>query len=206
MAGAGQGDPSRAALRAALLARRRALAEADVLAASAHLAEAVRGSRAWRDADTIAAFVGVRNEPHTAALLEAALAEGKALWLPAMRGGVIAFARVRSLDALAPAPFGLVEPVAAPGEVTLGELAPPLVLVPGLAFSSAGARIGFGRGHYDRALAPLRTRDDCVRMGVAFAAFVDPPEGAIPMAAHDVPMHQLATEHGVVDCRAPQPR
>ena len=34
-------------------------------------------------------------------------------------------------------------------------------------------------------------------MGLCFAAFLDPPEGPIPMDDHDVPMHQVATELGI---------
>jgi 5-formyltetrahydrofolate cyclo-ligase len=195
----------RVALRGALLRRRAALSDVDVEHMSHGLAEQVRGTAAWRHAPSIAGFFGVRREPHTVALLESALALGKSLWLPAVRGDHLAFFQVHALSQLAPAPFGLMEPTGAPGEpaLTLGELAPALVLVPGLAFARTGARIGFGRGHYDRALAPLRDRDDCVRMGLCFAAFLDPPEGPIPMAAHDVPMHQLATELAQLDC-APQ--
>ncbi|MBC8068029.1 MAG: 5-formyltetrahydrofolate cyclo-ligase [Deltaproteobacteria bacterium] len=184
------------ALRAALLARRGAQDEVAVEQRSQALTAVVHASDAWRHAPSIAAFYGVRREPHTVALLTSVLALGKALWLPAVRGDRLAFFRVRALSELAPAPFGLMEPIGAPGEPerSLGELAPALVLVPGLAFSRSGARIGFGRGYYDRALAPLRARTDCTRMGIGFDAFLDPPEGPIPMAAHDVPMHAVATE------------
>jgi 5-formyltetrahydrofolate cyclo-ligase len=160
----------------------------------------VRASKAWRDAGVVAAFYGVRREPHTAPLIDAAIAEGKELWLPAVQGHALAFARVRAIDELVAAGFGLREPVPAADARSLGALAPSLVLVPGLGFAKSGARIGFGRGHYDRALAPLWRRRECVRMGVCFASFVDPPEGVIPMDAHDVPMHQLATELGIIVC------
>ena len=190
----------RIALRAALLQRRRALSDDEVERASRALVEHVRSASAWRNAGVVAAFYGVRREPHTAPLLDAAIAEGKELWLPAVQGHGLAFARVHSIDELVAAGFGLREPVVPAGAPSLGALAPALVLVPGLGFAKSGARIGFGRGHYDRALAPLRARDECVRMGVCFASFVDPPEGVIPMDDHDVPMHQLATERGIIDC------
>ncbi|HWB77537.1 MAG TPA: 5-formyltetrahydrofolate cyclo-ligase [Nannocystaceae bacterium] len=190
----------RTALRAALLQRRRALGDDEVERASRALALHVRASAAWQRARVVAAFYGVRREPHTAPLLDLAIADGKALWLPVVRDHGLVFARVQSTDELVAAGFGLREPVAPAGAPSLGALAPALVLVPGLAFGKSGARIGFGRGHYDRALAPLRNDAECVRMGVCFASFLDPPEGVIPMDDHDVPMHHVATELGIIDC------
>jgi 5-formyltetrahydrofolate cyclo-ligase len=185
----------RARLREALLRRRRALGDDEVESASRSIVDIVCSSAAWRDASVVAAFYGVRQEPHTAPLLLATIAAGKELWLPAVRGHALAFGRVHALDDLVPATFGLFEPAIA--TTSLAELAPSLVLVPGLGFATSGARIGFGRGFYDRALAPLRERDACVRMGMCFATFLDPPEGPIPVLLHDVPMHQIATELGI---------
>ena len=41
-----------------------------------------------------------------------------------------------------------------------------VVVVPGLAFTADGRRLGQGGGHFDRFL--LRLRPDCLRIGVAF--------------------------------------
>lgn len=194
-------DDAKAALRAALRARRAALAPADVARGSASLTEALLGHPAWSAARSIAAFVGVRGEPDTWALLHDAWSRGVEVWLPWVRGDALAFVRTVDRAQLVPGCFGLLEP--APGTEpprALAEVAPPLVLVPGLGFGRDGARIGFGRGYYDRALGPLRDRADVLRLGVAFRTFVDPIEGLIPMDAHDVPMHALVTDAGVIAC------
>lgn len=186
-------DDSRATLRRRLRERRAALPVEVVERDGALLCAAVIASAPWQAARSIAAFVGVRGEPPTRALLEAAWAAGKSLVLPRVRGDALEFVEVRGLDDLGAGGFGLVEPTSASSQ-PLAAFAPALVLVPGLAFGSRGERIGFGRAYYDRALAPLRDRSDVRRVGVCFASFFDPEEGTIPMAAHDVPMHAVITE------------
>lgn len=194
-------DAHRSALRRALIERRRSVEPIAIATASLALANHLIASDAWRNARTIAAFVGVRGEPDTAALIDAAWQSGKAVWVPRVQADAMAFVQTHSRDRWITAGFGLREP--APDEReprSIADIAPDLVLVPGLAFSSAGARIGFGRAYYDRALAEVRDRRDIVRMGVCFAAFLDPIEGRIPMATHDVEMHAVATERGIVIC------
>jgi 5-formyltetrahydrofolate cyclo-ligase len=71
--------------------------------------------------------------------------------------------------------------------------APDVVIVPGLAFTSAGQRLGQGGGWYDRFLASVR--DDCVTIGVAFAPqIVD----ELPTEAHDVALDVIVTDAGVL--------
>ena len=67
-----------------------------------------------------------------------------------------------------------------------------VVLVPGVAFTAGGARLGRGGGHYDRLLAALPP--NCVRVGVGFSCQLAP---VLPVASHDVRMHALLTERGL---------
>lgn len=204
-------SPQKNALRRALRARRATLDPATSATASAALTTAILAHPAWQAARSVAAFVGVRGEPDTRPLLEAALAEGRALWLPRVLhgpSGLSELVAVHDLTVLAPAGFGLLEPARRPSEATLPSVTADspldLVLLPGLAFSRAGARLGFGAGHYDRLLAPAARSPTPVRMGIAFATFLDPHEGTLPIEAHDVAVHFVATETGVHRC-APAP-
>ena len=205
-------SPAKTALRRALRARRSAQYPAAHPSASFALTAQIQSHPAWQSARAIAAFVGVRGEPDTRPLLEAALAEGRSLWLPRVLHGTDGLSELvltTSLDHLAPAGFGLLEPSPQPDEHTLSTVGPDsgldLILVPGLAFSSAGARIGFGAGHYDRLLAPCADHPSPVRMGLCFHAFFDPPEGPIPTADHDITMHWIATERAVHRGRLTEP-
>ena len=79
---------------------------------------------------------------------------------------------------LAPAALGIPAPAAELPVIPPQEL--DLVLVPGLAFTEAGTRLGYGGGYYDRFL-PL-----CTRARVAAAAFAEQMLPHVPTDEHDV--------------------
>lgn len=66
-----------------------------------------------------------------------------------------------------------------------------VVVVPGLAFTPDGHRLGQGGGHYDRFLA--RLRPECVTIGVCFAEQVCE---RLPAEAHDVRVDVVVTDAG----------
>ena len=68
-------------------------------------------------------------------------------------------------------------------------------LVPGMAFDATGARVGRGRGFYDRVLADRRT--DSIAIGVTLD---DRVVGPITVLAHDQKVDMLATETSVRAC------
>lgn len=64
-----------------------------------------------------------------------------------------------------------------------------VVVVPGLAFTVDGRRLGQGGGHYDRFLR--RLRPDCVTIGAAFAEQL---VADLPTDPHDVTLTHVATD------------
>lgn len=197
-------DPTKAALRAALLHRRRQRDPEDIAGLSATMLGHLLRHPLWQHARGVAAFVGVKGEPDTWGLLAATLAERKRLWLPRMENSEIAFVPVLDLREVAPGGFDLLEPKPRAGQVTLkaplASAGIDLVLVPGLGFARDGGRIGFGKGHYDRALAPVRDQAAPLRVGVCFDDDLDPAEGPIPREPQDVPMHWVVTPGGLHRC------
>ncbi len=191
-------------VRRRILAWRKALSPQEIERRSRWLTRLVIEHPLWAEARGVAAFVGVRGEPDTRALLEATLAAGKLLWLPRVSDdrARIEFHRVDSLAALVPGVMGLLEPPA--GEVERLDTAEglELIVVPGLAFDRAGRRLGFGRGHYDRVLTPMRGRGVPARVGVCFEAALEPDGAPIPVGEHDVPMHWVMTEERRLSCAA----
>jgi 5-formyltetrahydrofolate cyclo-ligase len=114
----------------------------------------------YREATTVMAFVGSRGEPDTESLFARVAAEGKTLVLPKVDGERIV---PRLLGpGLAPGTFGIPEPQGEP----VAPIGLDLVIVPGLAFTPDGRRLGQGGGHYDRLLAELP--HSCATVGVCF--------------------------------------
>lgn len=68
---------------------------------------------------------------------------------------------------------------------------PDVVVVPGLAFTAAGQRLGQGGGWYDRYLVEIR--DDCVTVGVCFREQL---LTEIPTETHDVAVDVVVTDEG----------
>lgn len=80
---------------------------------------------------------------------------------------------------------------------------PDLLLVPLVAVTLAGVRLGQGRGYYDRALAALRQRHKAMgrpvlAIGLAWECQIAP---ALPADAWDMPLDFIATPARLVDCR-----
>ncbi len=104
-----------------------------------------------RRAATVAAYVSIGTEPGTSLLLDALREAGKRVILPVVLPDLDLDWAVHD-GVLAPARRGLLEPT---GPRLGGDAiaTADAVLVPGLAVSAEGVRMGRGGGCYDRALA-----------------------------------------------------
>ncbi len=176
------------------LRRRLRAARPDPASQSAQSA-AIRGHLLdWlrrRGEKTIALFAPLPGEPDLLDLTR--LLPEKRWLLPRIDGQTLAFHSIGGLHALPPGPFGIAEPPADCPCVKIREI--DHFLCPGLGFAPDGARLGRGKGYYDRALSAART--DAFRTGAAFhEQLVD----AIPAEPHDLPMHHLATPDGILPC------
>ena len=87
-------------------------------------------------------------------------------------------------------PFGIREPASHAPVRALGDI--DVFLVPGVAFTRDGKRLGRGGAYYDLSLA--RRGPHAVTIGIAFECNVLPE---VPTEAHDVAMDFLATQIGV---------
>lgn len=135
-------------------------------------------------------YDAIASEVPTRAIAARALARGLALAYPRIIRGELALALHRATpEELAPGTLGILEPspsapAAAPADCAL-------VLLPGLAFDRHGARLGWGRGHYD---ATFASAPDQVRAGVAYESQL---VENIPTDEHDLHVHFIVTEAGV---------
>jgi 5-formyltetrahydrofolate cyclo-ligase len=158
----------------------------------ARAGEALAAHAAALGPGPIAAFVGIRGEPPTVALLAALRERGVRVLLPLLRpdydlewadyGG--------DPDALAEGLRGVLQP-AGPSLGLEAIAGAALVLAPALAVDRAGRRLGQGGGSYDRALA--RTKAP-----VLAVVFDDELLDEVPAEEHDRPVSGTLTPAGGV--------
>ena len=133
---------------------------------------------------TVLAFSPLPGEVNIEPLLHELDAEGR-LVLPRVDGWGLSLHRVASPGLLGRGAHGIAEPGPDLPRATPGEI--QTVLVPGLGFTEAGARLGRGGGYFDRLLPTLGAR----RVGVCFSLQVLPD---LPTEEHDAPVDIVVHE------------
>ncbi|WP_333713508.1 5-formyltetrahydrofolate cyclo-ligase [Yoonia sp.] len=74
-------------------------------------------------------------------------------------------------------------------------MVPQILIVPLVAFTRAGGRLGYGGGFYDRTLEQLRAAQPTMAIGFAYAAQEDPD---LPLEPTDQPLDLIVTEQGII--------
>jgi 5-formyltetrahydrofolate cyclo-ligase len=144
-------------------------------------------------AKTVMYYIDVRSEVRTRHALPFALAQGKKIIVPWCNDrGELELFHLENMDELAVGMYKILEPKqelrALPAkQVEVKEL--DLVMVPGVAFDRTGARMGHGKGYYDKLLEHARL--DAPLVALAFECQLFPE---IPTAAHDIFMDRIITE------------
>lgn len=167
------------ALRQQIREQKRAMTEAQIQAASAILAEKFAASEQYRQAKTIYGYLPYNQEVRTVPMLERAIREGKRVAVPKVFGEEMKFIYMDDLSLVEKGYAGIPEPVA-DGPVADDPTA--LVLMPGLAFTTAGDRMGYGGGFYDKFLA---AQPDHPTVALCYGFQVVP---ALPTEEFDIPV------------------
>ncbi|HZC26407.1 MAG TPA: 5-formyltetrahydrofolate cyclo-ligase [Actinopolymorphaceae bacterium] len=139
-------------------------------------------------AGTIAAYYSVGSEPSTRSLVFALWKQGHYVVLPVLLpDGELDWASYEGPDSLAPGSRGLLEPTEPRrGADTVARA--DVVIVPALAVSRSGMRLGRGGGSYDRALARVGEQVPTIAL-----VYDDELLGSVPSAPHDQPVRAVAT-------------
>ncbi len=139
----------------------------------------------------IAGYWPTHDECDPRPLMTALSAQGHRICLPVITGKnqPLEFSTYTMGDALVSGMYDI--PAPAP---TAARVQPDIVLVPLLAFDSAGQRLGYGGGYYDRTLAALRAQQKIMAVGIAYAGQELP---ALPAHDGDQCLDAVLTEAGV---------
>ena len=168
-------------------------------------------SELYRNSEIIFAFLPGKNEIDVTGIITKALADGKQAALPRVISGTadMNFYYIRKEIPLevqcTPGAYGIREP--GPDTVIVPVSAFPfgaVVIVPGLAFSTGGDRLGKGKGFYDRYFARVAAAQKtgtaffpAVRAGCCFSfQIVD----RVPSGPFDVSVTHIITETGIMSC------
>lgn len=170
-------------LRKSVTTRVKLLPGAYRAAASRSIAEQVLASGEYRAAKRIFLYIGMPTEPDTAGIIEAALSDGKDVYVPKCisRTEMLAV-RIKSTADLVPGAYGIPEPTDL--SETIGPDTIDLILVPCVSAWTDGRRLGHGAGYYDRFLKGNADKTLCL----CFRKALSPD---IPTDENDVRMHRV---------------
>lgn len=133
----------------------------------------------------VAGYLAIGEELDPALLLARLAGQGARIVLPRVESDGSMTFRAATSATLEKGPFGTTQPTA-----TSEIVRPNLVLTPLLAFDARGRRLGYGKGHYDRAIALLRSTGRVFYLGLAYA---QQQADAIPIDKHDLLLDWVET-------------
>ena len=146
-------------------------------------------SEIYKNCRVVMLYMSIGNETDTTKIIKKAYEDGKKVVFPVTdkESGVITPYYADETAVFEKGAFNINEPQ----NGTKAKLCDiDVILVPGIAFDLKGARIGFGKGCYDR----LLKNTDAVKVGFCYDFQVC---DSIPAEEHDVMMDFLVTESGV---------
>jgi 5-formyltetrahydrofolate cyclo-ligase len=155
----------------------------------------------YRHAETVLGYMNFGSEYASEQWVARVLADGKRLILPRVNRHTnhLDLYQIEDLDTqLEIGLWGIREPVIERCERLIDINEVEFVLLPGIAFSRDGARLGYGGGFYDKLLAPLKAKN--MRPALVAAGFALQIVNQIPQEETDVKVRWIVTEKETVDC------
>jgi len=157
----------------------------------------------WKKAENLFVYLSEPPEVHTDYVLSKAAAEGKNIYVPVVKGKMMEFLYLPSLDTpLIRNRFGIREPKSGRSWQPACKSDPEgnphpeknLVIVPGLGFDRQGNRLGRGGGYYDGFLS--KNRRLITAVACCFEMQLYP---YIPVNERDMPVDMLITEKNIIN-------
>lgn len=143
----------------------------------------------YSDAKVIFSYISRKGEADTHDIIRHSLRKGKMVFAPVTASGGMVACEIKNFSQLKPGKYGILEPPFSRGRKRFD-----MIIVPGIAFDTRGARIGRGGGHFDRFLSGAKGR----RIGLAFDFQV---LDKIDTESHDIFVDKILTEKRAIDAR-----
>src|SRR5574338_1168760 len=137
----------------------------------------------YKKAQTIACYHSIGSEVKTHEILQEILSHGKTLALPRVEGDRLVFCNVRKFEDLEKGEFGIMEPKQYCEPIDRFDV----IIVPSVAMSRTGHRLGYGMGFYDRFLK----EKNAITISLAYSKSI---AKNIPHDKSDVQISWIVTE------------
>jgi len=191
---------TKSGIRKQLLALRERLSADMRVSHSTAITERLLQLNEYRQAGTVLGYMNFGAEFASEFWVRRVLADGKKLALPRVNHHTsqLDLYRVEDMESqLAVGLWGIREPIVERCErlAMINEV--EFALLPGVAFTRDGARLGYGRGFYDKLLARM-----AIRPALAAAAFKLQIVEQIPQEATDIKVEWIITEQETIACSA----
>jgi len=188
-------------LRQRIIAARREVSASDRLNWSNNIVRLICDHPAYHQAKTVLGYLNFGAEFEAELWVKQALVDNKRVLLPRVNTGskYLDLYQIRDLENdVAPGAWGIREPLATRLDKFDAMEDLNFVLLPGVAFTRDGERLGYGGGFYDKLLARLPHQPNLVA-----GAFNMQLVGTLPQETTDYKVEWLVTEQETIDCAAP---
>lgn len=174
-------------IRRQLLEKRQALSRETCALASHSICSGLLQQAWYQDVEHICVYMAIRQEVDLTEFILQAWKDKKRIYFPRVCADTMDFYQISDLLQLEKGCFGVMEPVKE--AMQYNPNTPTVMLVPGVAFSLEGNRIGYGKGYYDRYLSEYK--ENLYPIGIAYEMQL---LEAFQTEEQDVPMTEIITE------------
>ncbi len=175
--------PEKSEIRKDIIAKRKQLSETEYQKRSDCICRKIMETPSFQKASVVYAYFAVQKEVSLGSVFEECFRQGKVLALPRVEGKEIFFYQVNSMEDLEEGSFHVMEPKERCQKAPKADL----ILVPGVAFTHAGGRLGYGGGFYDRFFE--KNSMDSIGVGFSFQVLRE-----LPLEQHDICLNRILSD------------
>jgi len=177
----------KARLRRQLLDERDSLSQDFINITSKQIQDNLRKVDFFRNAKSIGCYYSIGSEVRTQDILHEILNSGKELSLPQVVKNDLVFRKIMSLSELERGNFSVMEPKE--NCPTIKKI--DVIIVPAVALTSEGYRLGYGYGYYDKYLSSRKSKTIALTYSKQIVR-------SFPHSDHDVRIDCIVTEDKII--------